>query len=241
MASITMDVSEYDALKEVEKLLRAAKKESEELYAKLEQKDQEKILLLEKANNEKIKALEEAKMKVVKIIKTETTESFKILKPIPEIYSELHNILYTRNINRDNKDYVISNILDRCFTKTKNPSYIVSQTVNTHGLDEIKAELKLEIEQEYKDRITNIELQYSEINEKKELINALRKERDDYYNLFKNLMEDYTVKTKLYEDKIEKLKKVINELLPIATNVFKCLFTFNKYIKQLVNKTLKDI
>jgi len=164
MAKIEMDVSEYDALRENEKLL--------ETSLERERAMQNTIAEL---NKEKIKLLEDAKMKVVKVTKSEVAEYALIAQPIEHIKHWLHVTLCGNLIessfyrdNRgpyqdrnDNRNSIVEHIssaigvldvnrlMDVCFTKTAAHSFPVrNEEYTTVGLDEVKAELRNSIEAE---------------------------------------------------------------------------------------------
>ena len=144
MAKIEMDISEYEVMKENKKLLEASLENERNL--------QEQIKIL---SDEKTKALEEAKMRVVKITKTEITEHLLRKKTDDEnIFREL---LYLTGVDYRGvslkPDYIHTDHLQNIFfEKVTSYSTPVNETT-THGLDEIKHEIREDLKKNIDDEI----------------------------------------------------------------------------------------
>lgn len=136
MAKIEMDISEYDEMRENKRLLEASLANERKLHEQID------TLL-----KEKNQALEEAKMKVTKITKSEVTEYLYLKKDIHEFLPNLGFLLsipyhlLSEKVNVNNLDKFI----DIFFDKTKSYS-CPTEEITTHGLDEIKKEIREDIE-----------------------------------------------------------------------------------------------
>lgn len=131
-----MDISEYEIMKENKKLLENSLNKERELS-----------LEITKLKEEKIKVLEDAKMKVVKVNKTIIVEH--ALRKNGNSINTLIDIMIKGPIRGDySRDFYNFGdrdmIFDRCFelVKTEQTPF---EEITTHGLDEVKAELKEEI------------------------------------------------------------------------------------------------
>lgn len=157
MAEIKMDLTEYEILTGKIKLLEQSLEREKLLQAEIK-----------KLSDEKVKALEDAKMKVVKITKTEHTDVLLQSKTNVEIYNILRRVVTGNFVNdrsdRDsyrsnqNMDASIDYVKDNLFTKTKSRSFPLVETT-FHGLDEIKVEIRKDLEQSIDDDI-KIKLKY---------------------------------------------------------------------------------
>ncbi len=135
MAKIEMDISEYEVMKENRKLLENSLEKERGL--------QEQI---KKLNDEKTKALEDAKMKVVKISKTEVTERLLRKKEDTYIWRELFNLLGLdyRTLPKI-PDYIHTDHLIKVFFERATSHSTPCEETTTHGLDEIKAEIRSDL------------------------------------------------------------------------------------------------
>ncbi len=145
-----MDISEYEVMKENKRLLEESLKNERSL--------QEQI---KKLSDEKTKALEDASMKVVKVTK-HTKEEVLMSKRLDNSYAlrevfEMFGLHYNfhHGIPRG-IDY--KRLADIFFEKITVVS-VPHEEITTHGLDEIKKEirdeLKASMDQETKDRLEN--------------------------------------------------------------------------------------
>jgi hypothetical protein len=138
MAKIEMDLSEYEAIMKNKQLLEDTLKNERSL--------QEEI---KKLTNEKTKALEDAKMKVVKVTKTEHTEHL-LVKRTNEDYV-LQQLLHALGVDyryvRQSANLIsVERLQDIFFDKVDSISFPKTETT-THGLDDIKLEIRTELKQ----------------------------------------------------------------------------------------------
>lgn len=226
MAEIKMDISEYEAMKENKKLLENSLEKERELQKQIN-----------KLNEEKNKALEDAKMKVIKIIRQESHEYTLIKKDINEIWNNIiYALIPSMNINdypQIPSNYYTDFLIDSFFEKVKTTS-IPSEEVTTHGLDDIKNELKNtiknELDESIKNKIKNAEIVLSKndelLKENQNLLkeNNLAKEKNDF--LLKQNSEVIGKLTKI-ENQNESINK-IKEVLKNDYNFWNCLKILNK-------------
>ena len=138
MGTIEIDISEYEAMKENKRLLEDSLKNERGL--------QEQI---KKLSEEKTKALEDAKMKVVKIKKSEVTEHVLRKRNDDLIYRELFHLVGSsmggymdrRGLKSEIEYLSTEQLIDLFFERAKSYSTPYEETT-THGLDEIKAEIR---------------------------------------------------------------------------------------------------
>lgn len=124
MASITMDTSEYEALKKNISLLEESKQEMKEL--------QDQITIL---NKEKIQILEDASNSVLVTNKHISEEYIYEVRPIDEL------LRYIKHRNTYSSDYSWHDIVYQFFKKVKADPVTTVHT-NVKGFDEFKKELK---------------------------------------------------------------------------------------------------
>ena len=133
MAIIKMDVSEYEAMKNNSKLLEASLVKEREL--------QESIRELHKKN---LTALEDAKMKVVKVTTIARTDH--LLRRKPSSDPRFQRLLWIiREGDVIDFDGPLHKDLEECFFEKVTSHSEGDSTVTTHGLDEIRAELRADI------------------------------------------------------------------------------------------------
>ena len=231
MAKVEMDISEYEAMKENKKLLENSLEKERGL--------QEQI---KKLTDEKTKALEDAKMRVVKISKSEVTEHL-LRKRVDEtcVFRELLHVLGIDYRHIPHKpDYIhISHLQNVFFEKVTSYSIPIEETT-THGLDEIKVEirndLKEKMDEEIKRKIENAEKALSKNNELLAYNKALTTENNSLTEKNKKLTEqcdELTKKLTGAEDANDTLNKV-RELLKngyVFWNKAELLNNINNLIK----------
>jgi hypothetical protein len=146
MATITMDTSEYEAMKDVKRLLEQSLEKERGLQ------DQ-----IKKLNDEKIKALEDAKMKIIKITKTQVTEHAFIrydAEKFGRAMAEIFGWTAFKNVNTD----FLKNGLDRLyyslFQRVESRTLPVEE-FTTCGLDEVKSEIRNELLKDFNEKITS--------------------------------------------------------------------------------------
>lgn len=233
MAKITMDVSEYETIMETKRLLEDSLKKERELES-----------TIKKLTQEKLKALEDAKMKVVKITKSEVNECLLTRKPVMEILGSLL-ALSKRGPDLHYLEYRIDDIERMFFVKSKLTQF-PTETTTLHGLDEVKEEIKRDIEKEYKSRIEDAEkLQDDTYNLKREKerllvelehVNVIKEKLESSYDSMikeKDELVDRTVKEK--DDLVSRLTK-IKELTKALSNAnFFTAYSKIQKLKTLLN------
>ena len=159
MARIEMDISEYEAMKENKKLLENSLEKERGL--------QEQI---KKLTDEKTKALEDAKMKVVKISKTEVTEHLLRKREDTYVWRELWYLMGMdyRTLPKM-PEFIHTDHLARVFFEKITSYSMPNEEITTHGLDEIKVEirndLKAKIDDDTKRKLENADVALSKNNE----------------------------------------------------------------------------
>lgn len=233
MAKIEMDLSEYERIQENKKLLEKSLENERSL--------RDEITKLQK---EKLEALESAKMKVIKIKRNETTEHILMQHSSRYDLSRLFNILkeYFAGIDNHYTGAILNEIVEGLFRKTT--SYIIhDDEVTTHGLDEIKEELRIDIEKNINE----------DIKEKLERASKFQKEKSEILDNLSIATKKNTTLSKENENLIKvieeleiKLKKTeisLEEITKLLENVSKIVSSFNRltsYFKlQELRKLLK--
>lgn len=205
MAKIEMEISEYEAMKENKKLLENSLEKERGL--------QEQI---KKLTDEKTKALEDAKMKVVKISKTEVTEHILRKKEDVNIWRELWNLMGIdyRQLPKMPEFIHTDHLINVFFERVKSYS-MPNEETTTHGLDEIKAEirndLKTKIDDDTKRKLENADVALSKNNELLKENKTLISENSSLTEKNKKLTEqcdELTKKLTDVEDANETLNKV---------------------------------
>jgi len=193
MAKIEMDMSEYKAMEESKELLKQSLQNERDL------KDQIKIL-----SDEKIKVLEDAKMKVIKTVQTEKYEHL-----LKKRYQEMsfQQFCYSIGISQhipNIPEYKYDDLINIFFEKISSHS-MKTESITTVGLDEIKEELKIDIQ-------NNID---NEIKEKLDRAEKLIEKNKDLLIengilITKNstLLHDNDNLTKLLTDKDKELSEI---------------------------------
>jgi len=235
MATITMDVSEYEALNEVRDTLK--KSLNRELELSIE---------IKKLNDEKLKALEDAKMKVLKVTESRVTQHIVTNVSPHEVVERFRRGM---NDNRPDWPWDIHYIQGYLFDKVETIS------PNTHytefvGLDQIRDELRKEIESEISDDI-QVKLQkydyynhqVSELFKEKDgllkeidilkfeinrLESSLKKSSDDRESLLKEIEE-----LKNENKTLSELPDVLKDILKDGYGYFNRGELLEKIIKQL--------
>lgn len=231
MAKITMDASEYEAMKKTEKLLEAALSREVELNDKLH-----------KLEEEKIKAYEDAKMKVVKIIKHETTEHKlkKVADPRPVLVELFHMVDGYRRGESSPNHYAMPHeyvwhIIDKLFYEATTINVDSTETT-LHGLDEVKAEIKQQLSDEMSD---DIKRKLTEANETSGRYFTIYEQHKDLTKENKIISEakaklvnklDSALKTKAkYYDKVKAFNRII-ETISTAS-----MFNARKVLNKIIN------
>jgi hypothetical protein len=211
MAKIEMDISEYEAMKENKKLLENSLEKERGL--------QEQI---KKLTDEKTKALEDAKMKVVKISKTEITEYLMRKREDSYIWRELWHLLGLdyRGLPKMPDCIHTDHLASVFFEKVKSYS-MPNEETTTHGLDEIKAEirndLKAKMDEETNRKIKNAETALSKNDELLKENRTLTTDNGTLTEKNKKLTEQCDELTKKITD-IEDGNKVLSDVKDTLKN-----------------------
>lgn len=237
MAEIKMDISEYEAMKENKALLENSLKKEREL--------QEQI---KKITDEKTKMLEESSKRVVKIIKTEKREH--LLNKRPDKNYVYRSFLDTIGVNwralPPIPDYINTDLLaDVFFEKVTTFSHPIVETT-THGLDEIKNEIREDllskIDSDTKEKLKYADETIIKNNELIVKINELEVHSENVVKHNKSLLTQIEHLQSLLDCSITENKKIISEnsnLKKIGEDVTKLvndkytIFNFKSKIKKL--------
>lgn len=231
MAKIEMDISEYEIMKENKKLLEMSLEKERGLQAQVE--------LLTK---EKIKALEDAKMKVVKVTKSVVTEHLLRKRDDNKIWMELWHLigLDYRSLPRLPEYIHTDNLIHAFFEKATLFNQPIEE-ITTHGLDEIKVEirndLKAQMDDETKSKIQRAETALSKNDELLNENKALTKENGLLTEKNKKLTERCDeLSDKLTE--IEDVSKTLTRIKEILKSGYG-LFGKSKILDSLIS-TVKE-
>ena len=201
MAEIKMDISEYELLKENKKLLEESLKKERELQA-----------TIDKLSKEKIKALEDAKMKVIKIVRNESTEYLMQKRDNYHVVHQLRMMLSRPDSSgyRTIDSMNFQDFGDMLFEKVKSYSIEPKEEITTCGLDEVKAEIRKDLESKI-DSNTKKKLDDADVALTK--LSELLKENDESLKLIKTL--NYTINelTKVNENAVKEINILKKELV----------------------------
>lgn len=235
MAKIEMDISEYEIMKENKVLLEKALEKERSLHEQIK-----------KLNEEKMYALLEAKMKVVKTVETTSNDYIYEVRPdSSSVWMDIYSYFGVRN-NNNNFTHDLSKIVDLFFRKTNIKSE-PKITVTTHGLDDIKKEIKAKVESkislEQRNKLESAEIAIKENDDLRnkhfnyeKTIKGLIKENDELLNSIDELQED--VRSRIIDS-----NKVIDVMRILSDNIgFSGLFGNKKKIDEIrmvINKSAK--
>lgn len=242
MAKVEMDLSEFEVLKENKVLLEASLKNERDL--------REKINLL---NKEKIKALEDARMKVVKIVKSEHMEHHYIKRDARKFLIDFcYRFGITDVVNKFNLDRpgaveaVVDRIHNSLFETVTSTTSKFPQEITMEGLDDVRNELKREIEQTINNDITTklkiadgfedtkqeLLLKISDLNNLNDLLNAqndtLLSSRSQTVEKLKICEEEKRELNKINKQNTELISKIIETI-----NANLGVFSIHKLIPKL--------
>lgn len=210
MAKITMDTSEYEVMKENKKLLENSLEKERSL--------QEEI---KKLNEEKLKALEDAKMKIVKISKTERTDFVMKRRDDHEVWGRLFQVLGVSYHTRVHEWMSVDSLIEAFFQRGTSISHPPVTEVTTHGLDEIKAEireeLKREMDTDIKDKLETAGIALSQHSGLMSRNSDLVRENDELKKNIKGLTEIGNSMNREI-DRIYKENRTINEIQGLLHN-----------------------
>lgn len=166
MAEIKMDLSEYEVLIENKNLYKQGLEREKELNNKLD--------LL---NKEKIKILEESKMKVVKTIKREVLETTSVIVSGVEFIRRVR--VFLTNFPYGASDDNFKKFLQQLFVTKKLPAITESEETYIIGLDEVKKDIREDLE---KNLSRNIREKLSFIDDFIEQKEFLIKEKENLFS-----------------------------------------------------------
>lgn len=206
-----MDVSEYEAMKEKEMLLKDSLKKERDLQK-----------VIDTLTKEKLQALETAKMKVIKVKRVERRD-FIIPKRV-DSSRVLRDLFITIGVNvpreRSFPSFEYGNIdIDRLrdafFEHGSTHSYPEIEETTVHGLDEVTAEIKEDLKNSM-DEQTKEKLKLAEeILEKNEkLVNgnsSLMKENrrlEESNKRFSKLIDTLSIEDKDKDDKVRRFEEM---------------------------------
>lgn len=235
MATVKIDISEWETMKSKERLLEDSLKREQELSSRINE-----------LKEEKIKALENAKMKVVKITKNQTKQ-FKLARVsnLTELKERLIRVIHSINGNVDYAAQPTTNnvydYLDNLFTTTTSIIEGVPE-ITLHGLDEIKAELReqavKDIDEEYKDYKFKY-LTLSKVNDKYksevDILRAAVKNLNEEVERYVELKEKYKSANNIRI----KTNRVINEYNYYINNMVKLLSSVNLFNYGTISNKIK--
>lgn len=137
MATITMDASEYEALKENIKLLKEAKQREVELSDEIKELQQEKIEALKNAQHNV--TITKKSVSTELIVKRRSDED--ILRYLRNYFNNesYSNFLRNRTFSHSSE---LDMILNMCFEKRENRNVVEDETITTKGFEEVKEEIK---------------------------------------------------------------------------------------------------
>lgn len=211
MAEIKMDVSEYEAMKEKERLLKDSLKKERELQK-----------VIENLTKEKLQALETAKMKVIKIKRVETRD-FIIAKRV-DATRVVRDLLISLGINIPRSmsfpsfgygEVDIDRLRDVFFEHGRTYSVPNVEETTIHGLDEITAEIKEDLKNSM-DEQTKEKLKLAEetLEKNEKLVNgnsSLMKENrrlEESNKRFSKLIDTLSIEDKDKEDKLRRFEEI---------------------------------
>lgn len=228
MATITMDTSEYEVLMDKINLLEKSLEREKELQDKISE-----------LKDENIKALENSKMKVVKITKTERVEHLLRRRMDSYTYSKIRSLFgFSGSTYYPSSDMFDYETLERLlFSRCESVSF-PQETITTHGLDEVKEELRKELDDEIKQKLEIADQkikEYSKINneltETKMELSKTKKQLDNEMEYNKKAADTIDNQSKTTEQLVKMYSNVLdtyNEIFADKVNVFNCMGKLKK-------------
>lgn len=245
MAKIEMDVSEYEAMKEVKKLLEDSLEKERGLSEEIKTLQQEKL-----------EALDKAKHQVVKIVKTSSEEY--IYKKVPRAMGdithsltfELENVVHDLKSGRRDSNDVLDRLQSALFEKTKiegpeRVHYETSQSITDLKADE-RRKAKIYLKEEYEEKIEEAEEAISKHRQIAILYDELRTESvldSERTRDLKEEVEDWKGQVEILEkythdvcDDVVARDRHINTILGEGYGLFSNKLKIEK-IKKLMSKS----
>ena len=222
MATITMDASEYEALKKNISLLEEAKKKEAELSDEIKQLQQEKI-----------QALKDAQYNVTIVKKSIKNELIYIRRNPREVFALLQEYFRSGGINRYHGDSELDYIINICFGKSQTKDLVEDETITTRGFDEVKEEIKKDYIEKLSEQI-KADLEKLRILESEhvKLLQSNKKIEDDNFKILSEL-RTYKEKAFNYEQKFTSLRTEIKKTVQSKWNVFNYLNNLQKLKQKL--------
>ena len=221
MATITRDVSEYEALKKNISLLEEAKKKEAELSDEIKQLQQEKI-----------QALKDTQHSVTIIKKSIRNELIYKRRSDEDILKYLKHYFTNREYYRYRDSDELDRIINMCFEKGESRN-IVDETITTRGFDEVKEEIGQDylkdLSQQTKSDLESfrtLQLEHSSIIQKNTKI------EDENYKLLGDV-QTYRERAFNYEQKFIGLRTEIKKIVQSKWNVFNYLDNLQKLKQKL--------
>lgn len=204
-----MDLSEYESMKKIEKLLEESLENERTLRKEVE-----------RLNGEKLKALEDAKMKIVKVSKIKASETV-IQKRLSINLLEALGISTFDSLDEMKEKLYCVNLFDiiyECFdiVKTSSPPQV---EITTHGLEEVKGEIRQELESEIKQKLKNGEIAMTKLGElNKQLESAEKSRRNMEFdkNTIKDVLNTKNAQCESLKKQIENLTEIIGKVKEVS-------------------------
>lgn len=241
MAIIKMDISEYEALKEIQNNLKDSLNREKELQDKVRKLQEERILDLESSQKQVIVY----NKSVVTEHTNEISTAFQEQKVLDKIVNVLRDNLSSAVTKLTNIKYILLKKSYKTYEETSNHKFI--------GLEDVESMIRDELNKEYEKRIINYDKLSQIIKEKNDIIKKKDLEISENDKTIESLNTE-NIKLegglKKYETEITELhNSLINkdlkykQLLDISYNLIK---TFNsasnlgifkrlKYYKTIIN------
>ena len=222
MATITMDASEYEALKKNISLLEEAKKKEAELSDKIKQLQQEKI-----------QALKDAQYNVTIVKKSIKNELIYNRRSTSEIFSLLREYFTSGTFYRYPESSELDHIINICFQKSQTRDLVEDETITTRGFDEVKEEIKKDyIEKLSEQTKADLEKLIALESEHVKLLKSNKKIEDDNFRILSEL-RTYKEKAFNYEQTFTNLRTEIKKIVQSKWNVFNYLNNLQKLKQKL--------
>ena len=222
MATITMDASEYEALKKNISLLEEAKKKEEELSDEIKQLQQEKI-----------QALKDAQHSVTIIKKSIKNELIYSKRNPADILHLLREYLRFGGINRYHENSELDHIINICFEKSQIRDLVDDETITTRGFNEVKEEIKKDYIKKLSEQTkAGLEKLMTLESEHVKLLQSNKKIEDDNFKILSEL-QTYKERTLNYEQKFIGLRSEITKIVQSKWNVFNYLDNLQKLKQKL--------
>ena len=228
MATITMDASEYEALKKNISLLEEAKKKEAELSDEIKQLQQEKI-----------QALKDAQHNVTIIKRSVKNELIYRRRSYKDIVSLLRNYFTFKEDSRSlvtyghYEDPELDHIINICFEKSQTRDLVEDETITTRGFDEVKEEIKKDyIEKLSEQTKADLEKLIALESEHVKLLKSNKKIEDDNFRILSEL-RTYKEKAFNYEQKFTGLRTEIEKIVQSKWNMFNYLDNLQKLKQKL--------